>query len=360
MLQGTVRSGGKAVTHPVTVLVSIGGTIVRQATTSSTGTYRFTRLAAGRYTVSFGDDPPGFTDDGGPAGQPSSYDYLHLIRHATIPARLGRVVLDPTVVAAGRISGTAPTSTSSVVVERQDGTVVRSAVLSSAAFSIGGLPTSTYTVLVMTKQGELARRTVTVTAGSTTELGQVVTTGSAPSVSGTISGAATSGSVSFAAEPVGSVGPVLYGTIGKDGTYSAPHVFPGTYPATVFISLTSSRTQTVTVTDTTTHLDLLRADPAGTLGTVFTAHGDRLQDLSGSATSTAGQVVGFGSRYTTESTTDAPVGSYAFHNRIAGFDIDQVSAPAADGPWWYVTPDGGFTIAPGATTHVVKELTIGH
>ena len=72
VLQGTVRSGGTAVTHPVTVLVSIGGTIVRQATTSSTGTYTFTRLAAGRYTVSFGDDPPGFTDDGGPAGQPSS------------------------------------------------------------------------------------------------------------------------------------------------------------------------------------------------------------------------------------------------------------------------------------------------
>ena len=25
-----------------------------------------------------------------------------------------------------------------------------------------------------------------------------------------------------------------------------------------------------------------------------------------------------------------------------------------------VTPDGGFTIAPNATTHVVEELTIGH
>jgi hypothetical protein len=240
------------------------------------------------------------------------------------------------------------------VVERHDdGSVVRGyTAVGGTTFTLGGLATGHYTVFAMTKQGDLARRDVVLTAGRTVALGRLVTAGPAPAVTGSVSGSKRS-TVALLPEVPGYVGPRTEVAIADDGTFTVPHAFPGTYRATA-----DGRAQTVTIGDTATTLQLRGDDADGTLTTVFTSSGNQLQDVDGSATDREGHLVGFGSRYATAFTTEAPSGTYSYQNPIRGFDIDQVSHPASDGPWWYATPTDGFTIAPNATTHVVEALTI--
>lgn len=359
VLHGTVRSAGRAISHPVTVQVSIGGEVVRQATTSPKGTYRFAGLAAGRYTVSFAKNPVRTSDEDVALNQPTSDTYLPSIRHATIPKRHGTVRLDPVLAPAGRIAGTAPTSTSSIVLEHRDGTVVRAAVLTKAAFTLGGLTTGSYTLLAMTRSGSLARQTVHVTTGRTTKAPALVAEGSAPSLEGAVVGGTPStGYVEVQPEPVGYVGPRMFASFDADGRFAVAHAFPGTYPVTVHGANAAARTTTVTVAAVASHVQVQRGASNGTVAFRLTSGGHQLQGVAGSATDTAGDLASVNSRYAQEYSTEAASGTYSFHNRIRTFDLDQVSAPADDGPWWFATPDDTFTVAPGATTHVSEELAI--
>ncbi|RIX28783.1 carboxypeptidase-like regulatory domain-containing protein [Amnibacterium setariae] len=394
-VSGTVRTSTGAVGAGVPVLLEQDDEVLATTRTSDKGAWSFTGVAAGEYAVEVGrfDEPattgaaaievpiPGATSTPTPTAStaspspavtpdtPETAAIAPVERTAdsvvpetfsvTVPDVLGDVGVATEVEAAGRIAGRvtdpdpAAGGTSAgvrVVVEETSGRIVRAATASSdGRYSVGGLePGRSYRIYAVTEPEDpsLARMGEAVTvAGTTATTADVVITQPAVTLSGTVANG-TSGRVQ-----VGDAALLQRAaTIAASSAYTVEGLVPGAYPVVVDAGTrTASQPVGVIVRSGQNAVDLQAGPNPAVFKGWFISSGAGVPEITGKADGPNGAAVRFGPR-TNGGRVEIPglvPGTYEYDA-----DSFRGSAPAVDGPWFYLPPTGTFTLSDGATTDV--------
>lgn len=403
-IAGTVRTVAGAVGGGVPVLLEQDDKVLAATSTSSTGDWSFAGVAAGEFTVEVGrfDEPaspaasasavlvpiPGATATPTPtvptatpapspsSGSPQTVAVEPVPRTAdavlpetfpvVVPEGLGVIGIATDVQPAGRITGTVsrpdptPGTESAavrvVVEEAATGRIVRGAAASAdGRYAVGGLqPGAPYRVFAVTDPddrtlAEMGEASAIAAVGGA--VADIAISEPALTLSGTVSGAG-SGQVT-AGDPA-----LLERTAGIDesGAYALQGLVPGAYPVVVdsvdaapSVDRLPAQPVGVQVSADTPVVDLQQGPEPAVFRGWFIASGAGVPAVSGSAVDEVGDVVQFGPR------------TRRGHVEVDGlypgtYEYDAASfrgtAPAVDGPWYYLPPTGTFSLSGRATTDV--------
>ncbi|MFD1720110.1 SdrD B-like domain-containing protein [Amnibacterium endophyticum] len=384
---GTVDATQGASVQAVPVLLERSGEVVASTTTSATGGYRFTGLAAGEYTVEIGRYPAAKVSTPSPSAVPAplatptatpaptasatptptpdpSAQVLEPAQRVSelvqpvettvqVPETLGEVAVRSSAIPAGRLAGVvsgadgAPVQV--VVEETGTGRVLRVAEAGTdGRWSAGGLaPGERYTVWAVTRPADATQARMGTTDGlATTSTTGVDVTIDRPAASlrGTVVGA-TGGSVA-----VGD--PALLArssTIDASGAYAVQGLVPGLLPVvTRARDLLPADPVAVQVVEDGAPQDLQPGPRPATYRGWFISGGDGVSIVSGTASSPEGAVVRFSSR-----AEDGRLQVGGLRPGVYTYDADSFegTVPAIDGPWWFAAPTGSFTLNAGSTTN---------
>lgn len=395
---GTVGTDGRAAGGGIPVLLEQQGEVIAKATTTETGDWSFAGVAAGDYTVEVGrfDEPASVSASGvvvpvpnasptpsptptltpatptpTPTTVPPSTAAIEPVEQTadtvlpaafdvTVPGVLGEVSVTTDVAEAGQLTGTvvrpdAITGTETAPVrvvaeEGASGRIVRAVTADAdGGYRLGGLdPGTTYRVWAVTQPddptlAEMGDATGVAAVGGASA--DVVVDRPALSLTGTVAGI-TEGRVA-----AGDASLLLRtGTVDESGAYALQGLVPGAYP--VVVTSTGRIPSTPVGVDVTADdqvADLQAGPQPAVFKGWFIASGAGVPSVSGLATDGLGHVVRFGPK-TDDGNVEVPrltPGTYEYDA-----ESFRGSAPAVDGPWFYVPPTGSFSLSDGAITDV--------
>lgn len=392
---GTVRADAGAVAG-VPVLLEQDGDVIADTLSSDSGDWSFPGVAAGDYAVEVGryDEPaatsasasaievqiPGATPTPTPtaatptpsasAVPPESAAIQPVERTSdsvvprtfpvTVPTVLGTVGVATEVAPAGRVTGTVSrpdsiTGTESapirvVVEEASTERIVRETTVDGdGRYGVGGLEVGRrYRVYAVTEPDDatLAQMGgVSVIAQATGAIAPITIDEPALTLNGTVSGA-TGGRVHAGDEALFQ----RTGTIDASGAYAVQGLVPGAYP--VVVAADERKTSDpvgVTVSAAQPIVDLQPGGRPATFKGWFISSGAGVPVVTGTAVDADGDVVTFG-----PATDGGEVEVKGLRPGTYEYDADSFrgTVPAVDGPWYYVAPEGTFSLSDGAVTDV--------
>jgi hypothetical protein len=347
-----VTSGGAPVGAGVPAVQRIGDDTASVPPTDTTGTVVLHGVAPGTHVFTVGryfDDP-----DEGLEGPPSSDDLLP--RTVAVEVKAGEATAAATVdlMPASRLTGTVrvPRGTGlSVVVEDARGNVVRRAAADGATgtFSAGGLTAGRYSVIAIDlDRHRYAQRDVVLPVAKpgsapTAIVDPLVPTIDQPVLRGTVRGA-TGGAVRLRSAPVqGAVLVTQSATIGAKGGYRLRSI-PGRFTPVVEADGRVAReaaSRLVTVSGTK---DLVPGARTAAVVARFAVDG-RVVPAEVQANRGATELSLVRAADGRSVARGAAPGRYRWTRVLAPL-------PAADGPWHYAAPRGGFVLRAGVTARL--------
>lgn len=394
-ISGIVRAGSRAV-GAVPVLLQQDGEVIAKTTSSDTGAWSFPGVAPGDFTVEVGryDEPasrsasavevpiPGASPTPSPTAitptptpSPTSTDpetaaiqpverttdaVLPSSFPVTVPEGVGDVGVVTGVEEAGRITGTVSRADAAdgtedapvrvVVEEAATGRIVRAADAGTdGRYAVGGLqPGTRYRVWAVTEPDDLTLARMgaaTVSARTTGAVADVVVDTPAVTVSGTVADA-TDGRVAAG-------DPALFqrtATIDESGAYALQGLVPGAYPVVVTTSGREASDPVGVVARTDGPVVDLQAGPRpSTFKGWFISSGAGVPAITGTATDEDGDVVRFGPQ---TDKGEVRIGKLRAGTYTYDAESFRGSAPAVDGPWYFLPPVGSFSLSDGAITDV--------